>query len=551
MAPRSSSIRFALIVLSLLVFEFDGTASTTERFVAVSQGKNWADAQAHCESTYGTNLATAQDDDEYSQLVAMYGELQDFWVGLNDLEEEGIWGWKSGYECSNGNCDDLTWWHEETAEPNNAGDEDCAVVHLWGDTAEYEFADRACWDTVKFVCDGPGFGFDADDDADNDGDDDADNDGDDDADNDGDDDSPCDVSQCTATVYQDCQSSDHCGAGCAYLEDGIGDSGCAWNACSAVTGDGEWQNVCGGIDAIDIEGGCSLQMARDSDGGTPYETIFESGFHGVWMTYEDGVHFGDNVGSVKMFCADTSDPLPTPVPAPAHWIVAGRVDHSSWDGVPIEECAFDWRVEASHQADHSRADQDIAVSCCDDSDSGNRPGRRKFDSVTETSDGCAQAKTFDEAEAICTTEGLRLCTRSELHAKASTGKGCYHNVRYEWTSTSCDTNDVLLDMAAPSDAGQIDGATHSDEGSRFFNDFTSAILGAAVGMAMVGVVVAVIVAMRRRKGTKKEEEVAMSEVVTAPKVQPAESMDGVEAMSESVTAPKEQPAEAIDGVETV
>lgn len=43
----------------------------------------------------------------------------------------------------------------------------------------------------------------------------------------------------------------------------------------------------------------------------------------------------------------------------------------------------------------------------------------------------------------------------------------------------------------------------------------------------------------------------MSEVVTAPKVQPTESMDGVEAMSESVTAPKVQPAEVIDGVETV
>jgi len=93
-------------------------------------------------------------------------------------------------------------------------------------------------------------------------------------------------------------------------------------------------------------------------------------------------------------------------------------------------------------------------------------------------------------------------------------------------------------------------SVHSEDAGESVDDFVVIALGAAVGMAMVGVVVAVIVVMRRRKGTKREKEVTMSEVVTAPKVQPTESMDGVEAISESVTAPKEQPAESIDGVET-
>merc|ERR1712173_295097 len=94
-------------------------------------------------------------------------------------------------------------------------------------------------------------------------------------------------------------------------------------------------------------------------------------------------------------------------------------------------------------------------------------------------------------------------------------------------------------------------SVHSEDANESVDDFVAIALGAAVGMAMVGVVVAVIGGMRRRKGMEKEEEVAMSEVVTAPKVQPTESMDGVEAMSESVTVPKEQPAESIDGVATV
>ena len=110
------------------------------------------------------------------------------------------------------------------------------------------------------------------------------------------------MSQCTATVYRDCPNSDHCGDGCEYLEDGIGASGCAWNACSAVTGNGDWQSVCGGIDAVDVQGGCSLEMARGPDGANPFKTIFASGFYGVWKTYENGVHFGDNVGSVTLFC---------------------------------------------------------------------------------------------------------------------------------------------------------------------------------------------------------------------------------------------------------
>lgn len=124
----------------------------------------------------------------------------------------------------------------------------------------------------------------------------------------------CDVTQCQATVYMDCPNSDHCGDGCEYLEDGMGDSGCAWNACSAVTGNGEWQNICGGIDAVDVEGGCSFQLAQGSDGANAYDTIYEAGFHGVWMTYSaDGTHLGDNVGSIMMTCdaATTADPTTT------------------------------------------------------------------------------------------------------------------------------------------------------------------------------------------------------------------------------------------------
>ena len=93
----------------------------------------------------------------------------------------------------------------------------------------------------------------------------------------------CNVNECEAVVYQDCSNSEHCGSDCEYLADGIGTSGCAWNACTAVTGTGAWQDICGGIDAIDVSGGCSFQLAKNSNGVNPYGTMYLPGFHGIWM----------------------------------------------------------------------------------------------------------------------------------------------------------------------------------------------------------------------------------------------------------------------------
>ena len=70
-----------------------------------------------------------------------------------------------------------------------------------------------------------------------------------------------------------------------------------------MTATGDWQNTCGGIDAFDVSGGCTAQLARGSGGSNPYNRVFQNGFNGVWRGYEDGNHFGDNVASLKLTCA--------------------------------------------------------------------------------------------------------------------------------------------------------------------------------------------------------------------------------------------------------
>jgi len=220
-----------------------------------------------------------------------------------------------------------------------------------------------------------------------------------------------------------------------------------------------------------------------------------------------------------------------------HYAHQGRTDWIGWGfGQEDYYCQNDDNNVAKYWSTKSVK---MAVGCCyEDVSSGTVKGARP--------DCNAHPSTFAEAEAVCADHDMRLCTLAELATGITEGMGCSYNGYYEWTSNSCD----LFESSATGNAA-ASYSMHSEDANESVDDFVAIALGAAVGMAMVGVVVAVIVVMRRRKGMEKEEEVAMSEVVTAPKVQPTESMDGVEAMSESVTAPKVQPAEVIDGVETV
>ena len=117
----------------------------------------------------------------------------------------------------------------------------------------------------------------------------------------------CDVSQCSVIIYRDCPAADSCGSAngksCAYLPGGRSEAtGCGSNPCSPVVGNGNWQSICGGIDAIEVSGPCTAQLARQSGGTSPYSKIYQSGFHGIWRTYENGVHLGDNAASVRMQC---------------------------------------------------------------------------------------------------------------------------------------------------------------------------------------------------------------------------------------------------------
>lgn len=58
-------------------------------------------------------------------------------------------------------------------------------------------------------------------------------------------------------------------------------------------------------------------------------------------------------------------------------------------------------------------------------------------------------------------------------------------------------------------------------------DFTFVTLGAVVGVLVVTVILLIVVVIQRKRRRKLDDGLAMSEV-TAPKVEPVQSMDGID-----------------------
>merc|ERR1719334_867890 len=147
----------------------------------------------------------------------------------------------------------------------------------------------------------------------------------------------------------------------------------------------------------------------------------------------------------------------------AHIVAMGNLDFldSHWEnGTETSYCQRNDNVDAKYETFH-RADDfvhnTIAVGCCTATGStGSRP------------DCDAEASTYDEALALCTSHGLRLCTKDEVLNRNTQGTGCSYNHAYLWTSDSCTaaptseptteptSEPTAIPSAAPTDEDVID-----------------------------------------------------------------------------------------------
>ena len=121
---------------------------------------------------------------------------------------------------------------------------------------------------------------------------------------------------------------------------------------------------------------------------------------------------------------------------PSHWIVDGCSSEEVCgafraDDGKIPHCRADHETQAPNAGTTWVRDAFVAsigVQCCAlDGLSAERPG------------GCVENVTFAEAEDVCASEGMRLCTKAEVLTDIGhSSKDCWDfDKLHVWTSTSC------------------------------------------------------------------------------------------------------------------
>jgi hypothetical protein len=107
--------------------------------------RTWAEAEADC-VTRGGHLISVHDQATQDFLTANAFVIAggDWWIGLNDLANEGLFVW------SDDTAVDFTSW--AGGEPNNAGDEDCVHFPIW---AGGNWNDLPCGAQGRYICELP------------------------------------------------------------------------------------------------------------------------------------------------------------------------------------------------------------------------------------------------------------------------------------------------------------------------------------------------------------------------------------------------------------
>jgi len=123
--------------------------------------------------------------------------------------------------------------------------------------------------------------------------------------------------------------------------------------------------------------------------------------------------------------ATTATPTTTTTSdSPTHyWTIIGSPDYSNHrSGRKRPECL---PISSQFSETSNKWGNKLGVACCDDSGTGSRPD-------------CLSGVTFNQANAKCQSEGLRLCTRNEIEEGKARGTGCNFDAYLQWTSTPCD-----------------------------------------------------------------------------------------------------------------
>lgn len=116
--------------------------------------KGWTDAREFCKKR-GGDLAMIDSREKHLAIAELINNYHDpsrhisqsgYWIGLRDVEEEGIWKWLDGRRLTDG------YWNE--GEPNNQNNEDCAAMYPRSNPFR-AWNDAPCSYSLKWICEMP------------------------------------------------------------------------------------------------------------------------------------------------------------------------------------------------------------------------------------------------------------------------------------------------------------------------------------------------------------------------------------------------------------
>ena len=105
--------------------------------------ETWQDARDNCEDDFDAALVEIGSEDENDDLVDLVSDYSEerWWIGLNDLDEEGTFVWLDGDEPG------FTDWQD--TQPDDSDGEDCAEL-----TGHFDFRwnDYKCHEPHGYIC---------------------------------------------------------------------------------------------------------------------------------------------------------------------------------------------------------------------------------------------------------------------------------------------------------------------------------------------------------------------------------------------------------------
>ncbi|XP_062613351.1 C-type lectin lectoxin-Thr1-like [Saccostrea cucullata] len=110
---------------------------------------NWTDANGFCAEDGGRliSLPTRLKIDRLG--LRFLGQVLRFWIGLNDIEEEGRYKWTTGHAA------DIQIYDWYRGKPNNRGQncpDNADCIYMKNNLTVWDIRDACCAEELKFIC---------------------------------------------------------------------------------------------------------------------------------------------------------------------------------------------------------------------------------------------------------------------------------------------------------------------------------------------------------------------------------------------------------------